>query len=314
MPCYEPLKGFRSLERNPATGKHLITFNPLKALNSTNPMTIPCGRCTGCRLERSRQWAVRCMHEAQLYPRNAFITLTFNNESLPEDYSVHVRTLQLFIKKLRKSLPQKIRTFACGEYGDLNLRPHYHALIFNHDFDDKKYFNQTKQGEILYTSDSLTDLWSYGHCTTGAVTFESAAYTARYIMKKYTGDKADEHYTRQHPLTKAFHRVEPEFVTMSRRPGIGAPWLERYKADVYPADKVIARGMVMNPPRFYDQSLTEEELDQVKRRRQRAGLRYSWDNTGELHRPSMRPDNTPERLRVRKAVKEAQLTHLKRTL
>lgn len=245
---------------------------------------------------------MRCTHEAQLHKQNSFITLTFSDEHLPEDYSVHVRTWQLFMKRLRKALgSKKIRSFACGEYGETNLRPHYHAILFNHDFEDKRLWKTDRHGNRLYVSKFLTELWGYGHCTTGDVTFESAAYVARYVMKKYIGDKADEHYTRVHPLSKKVVRVQPEFVTQSRRPGLGAPWLERYKSDVYPSDFIIARGMKMNPPRFYDQKLSEEELEQIKRRRKSTGLKF-------------KADNTKERLAVRETVKRSKLNMLKRNL
>lgn len=305
VPCDFPLKGFRSVERG-STGKPLITFNPLKAINSHLPLTIPCGRCTGCRLERSRQMALRCVHEAQLYDENCFVTLTFSDEHLPEDYSVHVRTWQLFMKRLRKSLGgKKIRSFACGEYGDENLRPHYHAILFNHDFSDKLFYKKTPQNQKLFTSQKLQTIWPYGHCTIGAVSFESAAYVARYVMKKYTNSldpsKVEQYYTRINPVTGKACRVQPEFCTGSRRPGLGAPWLKRFKSDVYPSDYIIERNMKMKPPRFYDQKLTEEELNELKRRRKRAGVKNKWNGT-------------PERLRVRATVRDARIKSLKRSL
>ncbi|WNK12409.1 MAG: replication initiator protein [Microvirus sp.] len=298
MPCYTPLTAYRT----PHGSDSAITFNANKALNRDNPLSLPCGRCTGCRLERSRQWAVRCMHEAQLHQNNCFITLTFNKESLPTDYSVDVRHLQLFYKRFRKSLPNtKIRYFACGEYGEENLRPHYHSVVFNYDFPDKKFYKFTPQKNILYTSQLLTNLWQQGHCTTAAVTFQSAAYTARYNMESINGEHADAYYTRQHPDNKTFNRVKPEFIVMSRRPGIGATWLERFQSDVYPSDEVIVNGHATKPPRFYDQQLTEEELEKIKRRRAIVARPY-------------RDDNTPARLRVREAVKRAQIRSLKRIL
>lgn len=301
MTCYHPLKAYRSREVNPSTGRHLITFNPLKNLVEGSSLTLPCGRCIGCRLERSRQWAVRCTHEAQLHTENCFITLTFSNDHLPPDYSVHVRTWQLFMKRLRKELgSKKIRSFACGEYGETNLRPHYHAIIFNHYFPDALLY-KTVNGNNLYTSQILSKIWPYGHAILGDVTFESAAYVARYVMKKYTGDQSDAHYTRVHPLTKEIVRVQPEFVTQSRRPGLGAPWLEKYRSDVYPDDFVIARNMKMKPPRFYDQQLTEEELEELKRRRKKTGRQFA-------------ADSTPDRLAVRETVKVSKLKCLKRTL
>ena len=118
-------------------------------------VTVPCGRCTSCRLEHSRQWAVRCMHEAQMHEGNSFITLTYAPEHLHEDYSVHKKELQKFFKRLRKNTGIKLRYFACGEYGDENRRPHYHAIIFGYDFPDKQLYTKTRTGDLLYRSPLL---------------------------------------------------------------------------------------------------------------------------------------------------------------
>lgn len=292
MACDHPLKGYRS-GVDPSTGKPGITFNPLKALNSTNPMTIPCGRCMGCRLERTRQWAIRMSHEAQLYDLNSFITLTYDDEHLPADYGVHLRHWQLFNYRLRKSLyPKKIRFYACGEYGEQTLRPHYHAIIFNHSFTPKTLWSKNR-GHPLYTSPQLSKLWAYGQSTFGSVTFDSAAYVAAYVTKKITGEPAVAHYTRVHPLSGKIHQVSPEFAVMSRRPGLGQGWLAKFKSDVYPSDEVIINGRPMNPPRAYDKTLTEEELEQLKRDRKRKGLRF-------------KPDQLPHRLKARSDVRASR--------
>lgn len=300
MGCDFPIKAYRS-GIDPSTGKPAITFNAQKALNPDNPLMLPCGRCSGCRLERSRQWAIRCMHEAQLHEQNSFITLTFEDEHLPKDYGVHVRDLQLFFKRLRKSLSYKIRFFASGEYGDVNLRPHYHAIIFNHDFYPKTYWGKNERGDKLYTSPSLSKLWPYGLATLGAVTFESAGYVARYSMKKIGGDQAVVHYARVHPVRKTISVVNQEFLVMSRRPGIGAPWLDRYLSDVFPSDFVVMRGRKSPVPRFYEKQLSEEELEMLKRRRKRQGLRF-------------KDDRTPARLEARRIVRDARISVLKRKL
>lgn len=313
MPCYYPLAAYRSRNFNRETGRYGITFNSTKALVEHSALQLPCGRCSGCRLERSRQWAIRCLHESQLYLENSFITLTYDKEHLPPDYSVHVRPLQLFFKKLRKSLgSKKIRFFACGEYGEQNLRPHFHALLFNHDFNDKVLHTVIRENKI-YTSSSLSKLWPYGFSTLGEISFESAAYVARYNMKKINGPQAVEYYTRRNPDTKLFHQVEPEFIVMSRRPGIGATWLARYKSDVYPDDFVLSRGMKMLPPRFYDQQLTEEELESVKRRRSTGGLIHGSKANTVRHVVS-KANNTPERRAVREQVALARTKSLTRKL
>lgn len=270
MGCDVPLTAYRSQEFNPATGKYGLTFNPMKSLSGT-PILVPCSKCIGCKLERSRQWAVRCKHEAQLHPENCFLTLTYSREHLPIDYSVHPRVMQLFFKKLRKSIyPKQVRFFLGAEYGDLNLRPHYHIILFNHDFHDKIFYETTPRGDQLYTSPALSKLWPYGLSTLGAVTFESAAYTARYSTKKITGPKASDFYLREHPDHHFICRVRPEFGLMSRRPGIGKGWLEKYKSDVYPSDEVIMNEVPSKPPRFYDQQLTEEELHSIQLKRSTA--------------------------------------------
>lgn len=301
MPCYYPLKAYRSQERNPETGRYGVTFNATKALIEGSSLTLPCGRCIGCRLERSRQWALRMEHEAQLYDTNAFVTLTFADDKLPANYSVNVRDTQLFLKRLRKKFAQKIRFYACGEYGDENHRPHYHLILFNHQFADLKLHSRNDRGEPVYISETLTNLWPFGHATTAHVTFETCAYVARYVTKKVTGEQAGANYLRQHPVTKFWHQVEPEFGVMSRRPGLGAHWLDKFRSDVWPSDYIISRGLKMRPPRAYEKALSEEELTAIKRVRA-AGQRKN------------RADNTPARLKVREQVKLSRLSTLKRKL
>jgi len=288
MACDTPLTAYRSQEFNPATGRYGLTFNPLKSLSGT-PVKVPCSKCIGCKLERSRQWAVRCKHEAQLHPENCFVTLTYDREHLPVDYSVHPRVMQLFLKKLRKTIePKKVRFFLGAEYGDKNLRPHYHVILFNHDFTDKIFYEKTDRGDYLYTSPSLTNLWGQGLATVGAMTFESAAYTARYSTKKITGPKASDFYLREHPDHHFICRVRPEFGLMSRGNnsgdpvwggGIGSGWLAKYKSDVYPSDEVISNGRPARPPRFYDQQLTEEELHPIALKRSIEGKKHKQPDT-----------------------------------
>lgn len=242
------------------------------------------------------------MHESQMHSENSFITLTFDDEHLPEDYSVHIRTFQLFMKRLRKQYePKKIRFYACGEYGPENLRPHYHAILFNHDFNDKKLHQKTPQGNNLYTSKSLEKIWGFGFCTTGDVTYQSAGYVAQYVMKKITGDRADHHYLRTHPLTNSVVKVEPEFSLQSRRPGIGSAWFDRFKNDCFPSDFLVVDGKQRRVPQYYSLKLQEEEHEKIKRKRKRDSL-------------TRRANSTPERLRIREEVKKEKLKLLKRTL
>ena len=142
MTCYAPLHGYYSQERNPKTGKRSVVFSRNSGYDDRR-VSVPCGQCIGCRLERSRQWAVRCVHESSLHRFSSFITLTYNDEHLPSDRSLNVEHFQRFMKRLRKHLePLKIRFFHCGEYGDKFRRPHYHAIVFGYDFPDRIPFQK----------------------------------------------------------------------------------------------------------------------------------------------------------------------------
>ena len=265
---------------------------------------LPCGQCIGCRLERSRQWAIRCMHEAQMHQLSCFVTLTYNEELVPQDYSLNHRHFQLFMKKLRKKYPEnKIRYYMCGEYGTLFSRPHYHACLFGIDFRDKRPISELASRAKLYSSDELTRLWKHGYATLGAVTFQSAAYVARYVMKKITGDRASSHYT-YIDNNGEIHSREPEYNRMSLRPGIGQPWYEKYSKDVYPSDEVIANGHASRPPRYYDKlhkRLEDAEHTRILKRRNIARIKAT-------------KDNTPQRLKAKETVTIAKALHLKRTI
>lgn len=302
MPCYKPLKGYWSKHKT-ANGRRKVVFST-EAGFVDMPIEIQCGQCTGCRLERSRQWAVRCVHEASLHEDNAFLTLTYNDDSLPKDRSLDVTHFQKFMKRYRKAYPGiRIRFFHCGEYGDLNRRPHYHAIIFGHDFDDKE-LHTVKNGYKIYTSEKLKKLWPYGYNTIGSVTFESAAYVARYVMKKRFGADAEEYYWVPDPETGEMKPIKPEYVTMSRRPGIGKKWYDQFKNDAYPKDFITIRGKSVKPPRYYDNLLFSEDEHKhqaIKDKRRKDAKQR-------------KEDNTYERLRQREKCKQLQIKTLHRNL
>lgn len=266
---------------------------------------VPCGQCVGCRLERSRQWAVRCVQEAQLHDENCFLTLTYSDKNLPHGGTLVKKHFQDFMKRLRRFMgKEKISYFHCGEYGGKTRRPHYHALIFGMDFPDKKLYKNGFDGSPLYASKTLERLWGWGFCTIGAVTFESAAYTARYIMKKVTGDLAAKHYQVVDQETGEIHDLLPEYITMSLNPAIGKEWFNRFRGEVFPNDEVVMRGREMRPPRFYDKQLRKldpEGYDEIKKLREAKASKYA-------------KNNTKARLRVRETVKLAQISNLKRSL
>jgi hypothetical protein len=279
-------------------------FNPREGYLDM-PVTIPCGKCIGCRLEKSRQWAMRIMLEASMYEENCFITLTYDDRNLPDPPSLQLEDFQNFMKRLRKQFGAGIRFFHCGEYGEENGRPHYHAILMNFDFSDKqplRLLDYGKDKQKIYTSESLERLWPYGYSSIGSVTFESAAYVARYVTKKITGALADEHYQRIDYATGEVVYLKPEYSTMSRRPGIGKPWYDKFKSDVWPSDYLIVNGRKVKPPKFFEKLL---ELDDEKALKAIQGKRIESAKTRAA-------DSTPERLEVREIVKEAQIKNLKR--
>lgn len=337
MPCYSPMVPYVGpLKKN---GKMSLVFAKRESWRGET-LKIPCGNCIGCRMEFARQWAVRCFHEASLYERNAFITLTYDYEHLPLYETLSLRDFQLFMKRLRKSLGgysvrsdnkkkwlegEKIKYFHCGEYGEVCAacghgqeeclrscgmwikkigRPHYHALIFNYDFPDKKLF-KIENGNRLYRSETLERLWPNGISSIGDVSLKSAGYVARYVMKKVTGKLAYSHYG----------NLDREYISMSRSEGIGKKWYEKFKNDVYPSDEIIIEGKRQKPPKYYDYLLDKENNDfykELKNKRKLKALEnsitYQWSEKGK----ERIDDNDSKRLGVKEIVKLSQIKNLKR--
>lgn len=323
-------------------GKDLITFTAPARAGKGEFLQLPCGQCIECRLERSRVWAIRCMHEASLSEQNCFITLTFNDYFVDPRLSLDKCDFRNFMKRLRKHLSggvgqaKRVRYFHAGEYGEQFERPHHHAILFGFDFPDKVLRRQ-RDGFNYYESALLKRLWalnigeekalsliedgvnrkqewvfqyneewyfSFGFTEISDVTFESCAYVARYCTKKINGSQAEEHYSIVDEQGNVYKR-EPEFSTMSRRPGIGLEWYEKYKdTDVWAHDRVHIRGnKFCTPPRYYGNKFeisNPVEYTSIKEKR----LKKMKDN----------PDNRFERQPVREAVKMAQFSMLKRSL
>lgn len=284
MSCYKPLKGWLSKTLTDK-GKRGIVFNPKNGYLDKR-VEVPCGQCIGCRLEKSRQWAVRCMHESQLHDANCFLTLTYDDKHLPEYLSIEKKEVQNFIKRLRKKYPAKdIRYLYCGEYGEKNDRPHYHICLFGIDFrHDRKFHSITSLEHKLYTSETLDNLWSkcaegedrpskIGHAIIGDLTFQSSAYVARYITKKVNGDlKAEKYGEICDPSTGEILLARtPEFAEASRKPALGKRWFEKHYKEVYPNDFVVINKTPQKPPKYYDTLLERIDPDlytSVKYKRQ----------------------------------------------
>jgi len=269
---------------------------------------------------------VRCTHEKQFHEEAAFLTMTYNDQHLPPGGSLDHKHVQLFIKRLRKHVSRlnqkanagrsddnskpiekiepKLRYYMCGEYGDKTNRAHYHMCLYGWAPKDQKYWSTSgsKIKSKIYTSETLDKIWKKGNCYIGEVTFESAAYVARYIMKKINGERADKHYETIEANTGEILKRQPEYTQMSLKPGIGKQWLDKYKSDAYPDGKVLARGHKSKTPKYYDTQY--KKLDP---------LGYEdllWQREQEGKKNEL--DNTPARLAVKEHVTRAAIAFLKR--
>lgn len=272
----------------------------------TDSVEIPCGQCIGCRLDRSRQWANRCLLELEYHDSAYFVTLTYDDAHLPlrpyadpstGEASATAATLmksdfQKFMKRLRKAFPDDtIRFFACGEYGPSTFRPHYHAIIFGLHLPDLVVAGQNARGDKYYSSALLQRCWSLlvskkgykkgqtsitpladpnweplGFVTIGDVTWETCAYTARYITKKLSGPQAQFY---------SDFNIDPPFSLMSLKPGIGHQWYVDHPDCMdyeYISVKTPTGGRKFKPPRYYDKLYDveyPEKLASLKATRQR---------------------------------------------
>lgn len=263
MACYHPIVCWQAKCRDPTTGKRPapIFKDPWDDVHY-DEIQVPCGQCIGCRLDYSRDWATRIMHEADLWPNNYFLTLTYSDENLPSDFNVHRERLQKFMKDLRRYYKyhfdhDEIRFYGVGEYGENSARPHYHVCVFNLPIPDLVYYKSNELGQALYTSEILERVWSAGFVVVGDLTWDSAAYVARYMMKKLKGKDAKEVYQSL--------GIEPEFSAMSRMPGIGRAWYDLHKDEMYKFDEVFLKSngriRALRPARYYDRLYSVENLD-----------------------------------------------------
>jgi hypothetical protein len=199
---------------------------------------FPCGWCIGCRIDKTRHWAIRIMHETFMHDVSSFVTLTYSDKTVPLNFSLVKDEVPALNKKLR-SRGLNFRFYMCGEYGDMFDRPHYHVCYFGVDF--------------LKERSVLDDCWNRGIVHVGHVTPQSAAYVAGYVMKKVVGDRAKEHYGEK----------IPEFSLMSRRPGIGYDWYKKYLSE-NDRDWILFKNCKNPLPRYY-RNKREESLSRLDR-------------------------------------------------
>lgn len=322
MPCTSPIVGVRDQDGRVRTRRGEFT----KAAHDLGDIGLPCGRCLDCRIANQRNWALRCEHEAQFHrhpdgsSKTAFLTLTYDDDSVPRDLSVDIREWQLFAKRLRqhrwrqhrkqnpgtktaelKKTFQSFRFLAVGEYGGERLRPHYHALLFGEDFADDRVKLYDKHDQVYYQSATLAQLWPNGIHYLQEMHPATINYVCRYTIDKIDTREVDQITERVDFLTGEVWHVNKPFATMSRRPGIGARWYEKWKHDVFPRDKVISQGREQPVPRYYSNKLKEEnpELwEQISQERQKFTARQA-------------DQQTPERRLVRKKITKDKLRNFK---
>lgn len=239
MPCFFPTP---ALDDNGKVRLH----PPL----GTSNLQIPCGKCLGCRVQQSQDWATRIMHECQDHRETKFLTLTYDEDHLPYDLrpehlSGFIRNLRFHLKDGHEELRgnprgsvyyRKLRYFAAGEYGEVTQRPHYHMVLFGLGFRDEAPY-----GSTLYHSAALTKIWGHGAVRYGAVTHQSAAYVAHYTKKQSGVEYVD-------PTTGECKRAP--FSRTSTRPGIGAGYAIRHHLDLR-AGGVYTNHQVGRIPRYY---------------------------------------------------------------
>jgi hypothetical protein len=267
---------------------------------------IKCGQCIECRLAYSREWAIRITHEQQMHKVSCMLNLTYDDVHLPEHGQLFKADLQKFFKRLRKA-GYKFRYVASGEYGDISKRPHFHLALFGVDFHSDRVLFGRSGSDRTYISKSVSRYWPYGNHLIGTLNFESAAYIARYILKKIKGlQKPDPLFI--DPITGEAVLPNPEFMLMSK--GIGKSWFRDYfMSDVFPQASVITnQGSKAPVPRYYKTLLKEVGSDLALDMQFRSSARAELDVERQAY------ENHPDRKSARSLVSYSRSSLSKRSL
>lgn len=248
----------------------------------------------------AEEWAVRIHHEASMHDSNEFATFTYSDEELPTDGGLDPSHFTNMCKRVRAA-GHRFRYFQCGEYGDATQRPHHHACIFGLTFPDREPHGRNKYGDQTFRSPAWEEFWTHGNVIVGELTWQSAAYVARYCLKKANGNHARERFRRETFDMKTGevfeHYVKPEYVTMSRGNrtddpvwgrGIGSGWFDSYGLDIFPSDQTMINGRRFKTPRYYSDKLDQlvehyrldpAEVEAIKEARREYGERHLEDNS-----------------------------------
>jgi hypothetical protein len=298
MKCTSPLSAYL------AEGGGL-TFHPLARHGDAREIKIPCRQCLSCRLNRASEWQTRLIHEGKRHSSKIFLTLTYDNEHLPEFGSLQTRHLQLFIKRLRKAIaPLKIRYYACGEYGDTTRRAHYHAIIYGWEPSDGSLHSVSHTGDRLYVSRLLSQLWTFGNHLFSPADEGTMGYVARYTLKKQTGQTGKDIYKHVDDETGELTPIKPPFAVMSLRPMIGADHLDKFQDDYFRLGSTIINGVRKPLPIAYVRKLKKIRPD----------WHVDFVDSGAEFAFQHKDDLTYQRLAVADEVLKAKTQSLKRKL
>lgn len=263
MPCTAPIAAFQPHNGGP------LHFT--RRSQSDRALQVPCNQCGDCRTKRLSDWGMRCVHHASQFEQNSFLTLTYDDANLPQHGTLYKPHLQQFFKRLRHYFPvRQISYYACGEYGERTQRAHYHVCLFNADFNDKVAFRNIGE-HTLYLSAQLTKIWGHGNTSIGSLTYQTACYTAAYIMKRTLG-KGCPKYVRMDETTGELIPLLQPFAIMSLRPAIASNWIKKYHGDIYGHNKdfLVKNGQKMKPARYYDKiydTINPSHMDEIKKQR-----------------------------------------------
>lgn len=205
--------------------------------SSLKMITYPCGRCPECVKAKINSWLFRLNKELEISTTPLFITLTYDEKSVPRTSAgrktLRKRDVQLWLKRLRKEYAKiskkRVVYYLCGEYGSRTGRPHYHAIMFNMD-----------------CPELIDRTWQNGFTDYSVLGKNGARYVLKY-MSKQRAKKSDS--------------FEPEFSLMSKKIGSNylTPAMVKYhNRDVKNCVITTPEGYKMALPKYYKEKLYDE--------------------------------------------------------
>ena len=262
--CTKPMKLYWHRDINEETGCRKTTPKWFEALATEMWFYVPCGQCINCLYAKSNEWALKADKEAKMHEKNAFLTISYMDSWAPKNWlaypngtgvgSLQYSDIQKLWKRMRKD-GIEFRYLACSEYGPMTLRPHYHAIMFGY-YPDDCYFWKNENGHDYFRSPTLEKYWQdRGMIIIAEARGDVMGYVAKYHTKLKELKVPDGFWEER----------EAEKLYMSRNPGIGIPWLEKYWPQVARHNAVEYKGRLMPIPRTFCKWLTLNQPEIAKR-------------------------------------------------